>query len=150
MATSELSQFQVRTRFSGRPSPRQSTVGCSDSSACRRLKIDPQLTGINAVPQARLTVEQQVSRDVTLTYITNLAQANQQIVRLEWDIDRTWSVVALREENGAFGIDFFFKKRIQVKLRTAQGKLKIEHSIIDGVRDLLKRCWQRILKRFAP
>jgi hypothetical protein len=26
-----------------------------------------------------------------------------------------------------------------VKLRTAQGKLKIEHSIIDGVRALLKR-----------
>jgi len=25
-----------------------------------------------------------------------------------------------------------------VKLRTSQGKLKIEHSIIDGVRDLLK------------
>jgi hypothetical protein len=25
-----------------------------------------------------------------------------------------------------------------VRLRTAQGKLKIEHSIIDGVRDLLK------------
>jgi translocation and assembly module TamB len=78
-----------------------------------RLKIDPQLTGINAVPQARLTVEQQVSRDVTLTYITNLSQANQQIVRLEWDVDKTWSVVALREENGAFGIDFFFKKRLR-------------------------------------
>jgi hypothetical protein len=26
-----------------------------------------------------------------------------------------------------------------MKLRTSQGKLKIEHSIIDGVRDLLKR-----------
>lgn len=26
-----------------------------------------------------------------------------------------------------------------MKLRTAQGKLKIEHSIIDGVRDLLRR-----------
>ena len=26
-----------------------------------------------------------------------------------------------------------------MKLRTAQGKLKIEHSIIEGVRDLLKR-----------
>jgi translocation and assembly module TamB len=78
-----------------------------------KLKIDPQLTGINAVPQARLTVEQQVSRDITLTYITNLAQANQQIIRLEWDIDRTWSVVALREDNGAFGIDFFFKKRLK-------------------------------------
>jgi translocation and assembly module TamB len=78
-----------------------------------KLKIDPQLTGINAVPQARLTVEQQVSRDITLTYITNLAQANQQIIRLEWDISRSWSVVALREENGAFGVDFFFKKRFK-------------------------------------
>ena len=78
-----------------------------------KLKIDPQLTGINAVPQARVTIEQQVSRDVTLTYITNLSQANQQIVRLEWDINRTWSVVALREDNGAFGIDFFFKKRFK-------------------------------------
>lgn len=78
-----------------------------------KLKIDPQLTGINAVPQARLTVEQQVSRDVTLTYITNLAEANQQIIRVEWDINRNWSVVALREENGAFGVDFFFKKRFK-------------------------------------
>ena len=26
-----------------------------------------------------------------------------------------------------------------MRLRTAQGKLKVEHSIIDGVRDLLKR-----------
>lgn len=76
-----------------------------------KLKIDPQLTGINAVPQARITIEQQVSRDITLTYITNLSQANQQIIRLEWDISRNWSVVALREDNGAFGVDFFFKKR---------------------------------------
>jgi translocation and assembly module TamB len=76
-----------------------------------RLKIDPQLTGLNALPQARLTIEQQISRDITLTYITSLAQANQQIIRLEWDINRNWSVVALREENGVFGIDFFFKKR---------------------------------------
>lgn len=78
-----------------------------------RLKIDPQLTGINAVPQARLTIEQQISRDITLTYITNLAQTNDQIIRLEWDINRSWSVVALREDNGAFGIDFFFKKRFK-------------------------------------
>jgi translocation and assembly module TamB len=78
-----------------------------------RLKIDPQLTGVNAVPQARLTVEQQISRDITMTYITNLAQANSQIVQLQWDINRTWSVIALREENGVFGIDFFYKKRLK-------------------------------------
>jgi translocation and assembly module TamB len=78
-----------------------------------RLKIDPSLTGLTAVPQARLTVEQQISRDVTLTYVTNLAQTNQQIMRLEWDINRSWSVVAVREENGIFGVDFFFKRRLR-------------------------------------
>ncbi len=36
------------------------------------IKIDPQLTDVTIVPQARLTMEQQVSSDVTLTYITNL------------------------------------------------------------------------------
>lgn len=78
-----------------------------------RLKIDPQLTGLSAVPQARLTIEQQISRDVTLTYVSNLAQANQQIIRLQWDISQSWSVVAVREENGVFGVDFFFKKRLR-------------------------------------
>jgi translocation and assembly module TamB len=77
------------------------------------IKIDPQLTDITSVPQARLTLEQQVSPDVTLTYITNLARTDQQIVRLEWDLSKRWSVVALRDENGAFGIDFQFRKRFK-------------------------------------
>src|SRR5580658_8817874 len=77
------------------------------------IKIDPQLTDITIVPQARLTMEQQVSSDVTLTYITNLEIANQQIVRVEWDFSRKWSAVALRDENGAFSIDFQYRKRFK-------------------------------------
>ena len=78
-----------------------------------RLKIDPLLTGVNAVPQARLTLEQQISKDITLTYVTNLAQANQQLVKVEWNVNRNWSAVAIREENGVFGIDFLYKKRFK-------------------------------------
>jgi translocation and assembly module TamB len=77
------------------------------------IKIDPQLTDITSVPQARLTLEQQVSSVITLTYITNLAVANQQIVRVEWDLNRKWSVVALRDENGAFSIDILYRKRFR-------------------------------------
>ena len=77
------------------------------------IKIDPQLTDVTIVPQARLTLEQQVSSDVTLTYITNLAVTNQQIVRVEWDFSRKWSAVALRDENGAFSIDFQYRKRFK-------------------------------------
>jgi translocation and assembly module TamB len=78
-----------------------------------RLKIDPQLAGIDTIPQARLTLEQQISKDITLTYITNLTNTNQQIVRVEWDLNRSLSVVAVREENGFFGIDFLYKKRFK-------------------------------------
>jgi translocation and assembly module TamB len=77
------------------------------------IKIDPQLTDITSVPQARLTLEQQVSNDITLTYITNLARTDQQIVRVEWDFSKQWSVVALRDENGAFGVDFQYRKRFK-------------------------------------
>lgn len=78
-----------------------------------RLKIDPQLTGVENIPQARLTLEQQVSRDITLTYITNLTRTQEQIVRVQWDINREWSAIAVREENGVFGIDFQYRKRFK-------------------------------------
>jgi translocation and assembly module TamB len=77
------------------------------------IKIDPQLTDITIVPQARLTMEQQISSNITLTYITNLAVANEQIVRVEWDFSKKWAAVALRDENGAFSIDFQYRKRFK-------------------------------------
>ena len=77
------------------------------------IKIDPQFTDLTTIPQARLTLEQQISKDVTLTYITNLTRTQEQIVRVEWDLSRQWSVIALRDENGVFGIDFQYRKRFK-------------------------------------
>ncbi len=77
------------------------------------IKIDPQLTDLTSVPQARLTLEQQISKEITLTYITNLTRTQEQIIRVEWDLNRQWSVIALRDENGAFGIDFQYRKRFK-------------------------------------
>ncbi|MCL4855539.1 MAG: translocation/assembly module TamB domain-containing protein, partial [Bryobacteraceae bacterium] len=70
-------------------------------------------TGLEGTPQARLTIEQQISPNITLTYVTNLTETQQQIVRLEWDFSRQWSVVAVRDANGIFGIDFNYKKRFK-------------------------------------
>jgi len=78
-----------------------------------RVKIDPTLTGVDNIPQARLTWEQQVSKDITLTYITNLNRAQEQIVRVQWDLSRDWSAIAVRDQNGLFGIDFQFRKRFK-------------------------------------
>ena len=78
-----------------------------------KIKIDPQLTGLDNIPQARLTLEQQVSKDITLTYITNISRTQETIVRIQWDLSREWSAIAVREENGLFGVDFQYKKRFK-------------------------------------
>jgi translocation and assembly module TamB len=76
-----------------------------------KLRIDPTLPGVENNLQARLTLEQQVTPAITFTYITNVTSSNPQVVRVEWAVSKQWSVVALREENGVFGLDFFFKRR---------------------------------------
>jgi translocation and assembly module TamB len=78
-----------------------------------RLKIDPLISGLEGTPQARLTVEQQVSKDVTVTFVTTLNRSQQQVVRLEWNLSREWSVIALRDENGSFGLDFQIRKQLR-------------------------------------
>lgn len=78
-----------------------------------RVKIDPLARGLEGTQQARLTVEQQISRDVTLTYVTSLQRVEQQIVRVEINLNRQLSLVALRDENGAFGVDFYYRKRLR-------------------------------------
>jgi translocation and assembly module TamB len=77
------------------------------------IKLDPLVQGITSNTQSRLTLEQQVSRAITVTYVTNLEQTSEQIFRVEWAINRQYSVVAVRDENGEFGIDIQYKKRFK-------------------------------------
>ena len=78
-----------------------------------RIKIDPNMTGVENIPQARLTIEQSLSRDITVTYSTNLSKTSQQIVQVEWNLNRTWSMIAVRDENGTFGMDVIFRRRFR-------------------------------------
>lgn len=78
-----------------------------------RIKIDPNVTGVENLPQARLTIEQSLSRNVVFTYSINLSRSSQQVVRMEWDLSNEWSLIAVRDENGAFGVDFLFRHRFK-------------------------------------
>ena len=60
-----------------------------------RVKIDPTVTGVDNLPQARLTLEQQVSTEITLTYITNLNRTQEQVVQLEWNFSTHWSAIGV-------------------------------------------------------
>ena len=76
-----------------------------------RLRIDPTLPGTEFNGTARLTLEQQVTPDITFTYITDVTTSNPQVVSVEWAFAKKWSVVVERDENGLVGMDVLFKKR---------------------------------------
>ena len=80
-----------------------------------KIKIDPLLTGVAGNAQARVTIEENVTPDLTLTYITSVAgtTGSAQVIRAEWNFSRHWSAVAVRDEYGYFGIDFQYRKRFK-------------------------------------
>lgn len=76
-----------------------------------RIKIDPQVAGVENSGYARLTVDQQISNKVTLTYITNLSQSAQQIIQFEYNINSNVSVIAVRDQNGIVSFDVRLRQR---------------------------------------
>jgi len=78
-----------------------------------QLKIDPTFTTGSTLPQARLTLQQQVTPEITFSYSQDLTQSNSQLVRVEWAFTPRFSAVATREENGIVSLDFFYKKRFR-------------------------------------
>ena len=75
------------------------------------IRINPSLGGPDNNPNARLTVEQQVSNNVTLTYITNLTRSAQQVIQFEYNINSEYTVEAIRDENGVVSFDILIRKR---------------------------------------
>ncbi len=77
------------------------------------VKIDPTVGYTDNLPQARLTLEQQVSKEITITYVTNLTHTQEQMVQFEYDFSAHWSFIAVRQDNGLFGVDFQYRKRFK-------------------------------------
>jgi translocation and assembly module TamB len=78
-----------------------------------QLKIDPTFSGGSVLPQARLTLQQRISNNITFTYITALNDPNTQIIRAEWAVNQQWSATATRDQNGIFSITLFYKKQFR-------------------------------------
>jgi translocation and assembly module TamB len=81
-----------------------------------RFRVDPGLAGVGTSSSgqnaaARVTVEQQVTPNLTVTYVSNVSSTQQQVIQVEYNVTRNISVVALRDQNGTFGVDIKFKKR---------------------------------------
>lgn len=80
-----------------------------------RFSIDPFLAGTSTEQNAaaRVTIEQQVTHGLTITYSTNATSNQQQVIQIEYAVRKDISIVALRDINGTFGLDVKFKKRFR-------------------------------------
>jgi translocation and assembly module TamB len=78
-----------------------------------QLSVDPQIIGATNTPQATITLEQQITKQLDFIYIQDVTSSNPQVIRVEWDINSTWTAVAERDIYGEFGLDFFYKKRFK-------------------------------------
>ena len=73
-----------------------------------QFRVDPFAAGATTESNAaaRVTIVEQVARDLTITYSTNAATTNQyQLIQIEYAVKRNVSVEFLRDINGTYGFD---------------------------------------------
>jgi len=76
------------------------------------VKIDPQVVGAENNLGPRVTIEQQIQNNITLTYVTNLTQSSsEQVIQVEYNVSRSVSIVAVRDQNGILGFEVRIQKR---------------------------------------
>jgi translocation and assembly module TamB len=68
------------------------------------VKVDPNYIGVLGNSTSRITVEEQLGRNVTLTYATDVDTTGQQLIQAEVAINRHVSLLVARDESGVFSM----------------------------------------------
>ena len=75
------------------------------------VKIDPAFVGTLGNSSARITVQEPLSRQLTLTYATNVNSSAQQLIQVQYNLNENASIVATRDETGVFSIVYKIRRR---------------------------------------
>lgn len=75
------------------------------------VKIDPAFVGTLGNSAARITVQQQLSKQVTATFATNVNSSAEQLIQLQYDLNHNMSIVVTRDESGVFSIVYKLRQR---------------------------------------
>jgi translocation and assembly module TamB len=85
-----------------------------------RLEINPVIGGTGTAPTARLTAARQITKDMTITYSTNIASDPNQVLAVEYRLSNRMSFVAqyqqgstrnLSTRNNNYSFEIRFRKR---------------------------------------
>ena len=68
------------------------------------VKVDPSYLGALGVSTTRITVDEQLGKNVTLTYATNVDTSAQQLLQAEIAVNRHVSLLVTRDESDVFSV----------------------------------------------
>jgi translocation and assembly module TamB len=75
-----------------------------------RIGIDPNPSSLGG---ARVTVEEQLRRDFTITYVNTTGGIQERIIQLEWNVTDNMSLLGVRDQNGVYGLELDFRHRFK-------------------------------------
>lgn len=75
------------------------------------VKIDPAFVGTLGNSTARITVQKQLSRQLSVTYATNVNSTAQQLLQGQYDLTPNVSLVVARDESGVFSVVYKIRRR---------------------------------------
>jgi translocation and assembly module TamB len=75
------------------------------------VKIDPAFVGTLGNSSARITVQEQISKQVTATFATNVNSSAQQLIQVQYDLNHNNSIVVTRDESGVFSVVYKLRQR---------------------------------------
>ncbi|HKS95191.1 MAG TPA: translocation/assembly module TamB domain-containing protein [Terriglobia bacterium] len=78
-----------------------------------RIKIDPNVYGPGIGTGPRVTVEERLTPDFTVTYSTNTSGSQQRVIEIEYDLSDRVSLIGERDLNGVFGVEVRFRHRFR-------------------------------------
>jgi translocation and assembly module TamB len=75
------------------------------------VKIDPAFVGTLGNSSARITIQEQISRQITAVFATNVNTSAQQLIQVQYDLNHTSSIVVTRDESGVFSVVYKLRRR---------------------------------------
>jgi translocation and assembly module TamB len=89
----------------------QLSTGIQRLAGFSSFSIDPTLGGNDRNPGARIGFQRRVTKNLFLTFATDVTSAQREIIQGEYQFNRRWSMTVTRDENGGFAIDGKFHKK---------------------------------------
>jgi len=75
------------------------------------VKIDPAFVGTLGNSSARITVQEPLSKQLTLVFATNVNETAEQLIQLQYQLNENYSIWVTRDESGVFSIVYKIRKR---------------------------------------